>query len=317
MSQANLLQPASDRRLRYVLVTPARNEEHFIEATLASVISQSVLPERYVIVDDGSSDRTAEIVTAYAEGKAWMTLVRLPPAGERDFAKKVRAFNAGLEQVKGLPFDVIGNLDADVSLEPDHCEYLLSQFGLDPRLGVAGTVYTQPGFDSMLDSFEGEECVAGPMQFFRRECFEEIGGYVPNRLGGIDWIAVTTARMRGWKTTAFTGRRFHHHRSMGTANRGRVGAMFDYGRKDYFLGGSPLWQCCRVGYRMTKQPFILGGLALLAGYSWAAITRVERPVSDELMTFHRQEQRRKLNAIMTSVLTLRRVDKFYLSRFKS
>jgi hypothetical protein len=218
--------------------------------------------------------------------------------------------------VKGLPFDVIGNLDADVSLEPDHCEYLLSQFGLDPRLGVAGTVYTQPGFDSMLDSFEGEECVAGPLQFFRRECFEEIGGYVPNRFGGIDWIAVTTARMRGWKTVAFTERRFHHHRSMGTANRSPVGAMFDYGRKDYFLGGSPLWQCCRVGYRMTKQPFILGGLALLAGYSWAAITRVQRPVSDELMTFHRQEQRRKLYAIMTSVLMLRRIDKFRLGKAK-
>ena len=314
MTEPGLVQPAQDRPLRYVLVTAAHNEERFIDKTLSSVVSQTRLPELYVVVDDGSTDRTAAIADRYAEGRPWLRVLRLPAGGQRNFARKVRAFNAGLEQTDGLVFDCIGNLDADVSLEADHFEYLLSQFAGDRRLGVAGTVYIQPGFNSMSDSFEGEECVAGPLQLFRRESFTEIGGYVANPLGGIDWIAVTTARMKGWRTKTFAARRYYHHRSMGTANRSHVGAMFDYGRKDYFLGGSPLWQCGRVCYRMTKRPYVVGGLALLAGYSYAAITRVPRPVSDALVRFHRAEQRRKLSGIMMSLLRLRRVDKFRLMR---
>ena len=300
--------------MRYVLITPAHNEERFIETTVASVIRQTVKPVRYVIVDDGSSDGTADLVRDAIAGHSWITLVRLPPRAGRDFAGKVKAFNAGLAHLHGVAFDIIGNLDADVSLEPDHCEYLLTQFMSDPRLGVAGTIYTQPGFDSMLDSFEGEECVAGPLQLFRRECFEQIGGYVPNRLGGIDWIAATTARMKGWRTCAFTGRCFHHHRLMGTATSSTVGARFAYGRKDYVLGGSPLWQIGRVCYRMTKQPFIVGGLALGAGYLWAAATRARRAVSHDLLQFHRHEQRTRLRKIVRTLLTSGRLEKFRTGR---
>jgi glycosyltransferase involved in cell wall biosynthesis len=296
--------------MRYVLVTPAHNEEGFIEKTVASVIGQTLKPVRYVIVDDGSSDRTADLVRDVIAGHPWITLVRLPCRAERDFAGKVTAFNAGMAHLQEVEFDIIGNLDADVSLQPDHCEYLLAQFASDPRLGVAGTIYTQPGFDSTRDSFEGEECVAGPLQLFRRECFEEIGGYVSNRLGGVDWIAVTTARMKGWRTRAFTGRRFHHHRLMGTASTSAVGAMFAYGRKDYVLGGSPLWQIGRVCYRMTKRPFIVGGLALCAGYTWAAATRARRAVSQELLQFHRHEQRKKLRTILRTLFTSGRLEKF-------
>ena len=297
--------------MKYVLITPAHNEERFIAETVTSVIRQTVKPVKYVIVDDGSSDRTSDLVRDVIAGQPWITLVRLPPRAVRDFAGKVQAFNAGMAHLQDVAFDVVGNLDADVSLEPDHCEYLLTQFTADQKLGVAGTIYTQPGgFDSMLDSFEGEECVAGPLQLFRRECFEQIGGYVPNSLGGIDWIAVTTARMKGWRTCAFTGRRFHHHRLMGTATSSALGAMFAYGRKDYVLGGSPLWQIGRVCYRMTKQPFIVGGLALGAGYTWAAATRTQLAVSHELLQFHRHEQRKKLRNILRTLLTRGRLDKF-------
>ena len=311
MTVPGLVQTGPDRALRYVLVTPAHNEERFIDETLSSVVCQTRLPELYVVVDDGSTDRTAAIAERYAEGRPWLRVLRLPAGGERNFARKARAFNAGLEQTNGLAFDCIGNLDADVSLEADHFEYLLSQFARDHRLGVAGTVYTQPGFNSMSDSFEGEECVAGPLQLFRRECFIEIGGYVANPLGGIDWIAVTTARMKGWRTRTFAARRYYHHRSMGTANRSHVGAMFDYGRKDYFLGGGPLWECGRVCYRMGKRPLVAGGLALLAGYCYAAITRLPRPVDRELISFHRREQGKKLARIIGSILSLRGLDKFH------
>ena len=299
--------------MNYVLITPARNEEAGIARTLDCMCAQSQRPLKWVVVDDGSTDRTANIVSEYAELHPWIELVRRPPRKERTFAGKVHAFNAGFERVKALQFDVIGNLDADISFAPDHFELLLARLREDASLGVVGAAYTEDGWDSMQDRFEGAESVHGACQLFRYECFKDIGGYVPHRAGGIDWIAVTTARMKGWKTRNFPERRFHHHRTMGTAERSALGAMFDYGKKDYFLGGSPTWQVCRVLYRMTKRPLFVGGLALLCGYGWAALSRMERPVTPELMRFHRREQMTKLRRLVSSLIRLRPVDKFHLN----
>jgi hypothetical protein len=155
--------------------------------------------------------------------------------------------------------------------------------------------------------------VAGPCQLFRRECWQDIGGYVANKAGGVDLIAVMTARMKGWTVRSFSEKRFHHHRPMGTAEKGAVASGFSYGEKDYYLGGSPIWQLFRVTYRMTKRPFIVEGLALLAGYCWAALRRVNRPASRELMLFHRREQMKKLKLILGSIIRFKRVDCFHVA----
>jgi glycosyltransferase involved in cell wall biosynthesis len=296
--------------MRYVLITPARNEERYIEGTIQSVVAQTVLPERWVIVDDGSTDRTAEIVRDFALRYPWIELVTRPQRADRSFAGKVFAFNAGLDRVKSLNFEVLGNLDSDVSFEPDYLAFLLQKFETDPKLGVAGTPFVENGYDSGKDSFEGENHVAGACQLFRYDCFQEVGGFVPNRAGGVDWIAVTTARMKGWKTRSFAEKRIQHHRPIGTAERNEVSAMYAHGQKDYYLGGSPIWQIFRSGYRMTKKPVILGGVVLLLGYSSAAIRRIKRPVTRELMRFHRREQMRKLRTILGKVLSFKKVDNF-------
>ncbi len=298
--------------MKYILITPARNEERFIAKTLDSMVTQTVLPERWVIVDDGSTDRTAEIVQGYAKGFPWIELLQRPQRLDRSFAGKVLAFNAGFELVRSLPFDVIGNLDADLSFDPEYLEFLMRKFLEDPKLGVAGTPFLEDGYDSARDSFEGENHVAGGCQLFRRKCFEDVGGYIPNPAGGIDWIAVTTARMKGWRTRSFPEKRFRHYRTLGTAGRGGVAASFSYGEKDYYLGGSPLWQLFRVAYRMTKRPVLIDGLALLSGYCWAALRRVKRPVSRELMRFHRQEQIKKLKAIFHTLRRFKKIDSFHL-----
>jgi len=298
--------------MKYVLITPARNEGAFITKTLDSMVVQTLLPERWIIVDDGSTDRTAEIVESYAKRHPWIELVRRVQDRDRNFASKAQAVSTGLERVNSLQFEILGNLDADVSFGPDHFEFLIAKFLEDPTLGVAGTAYTEQAWDSTRDSFEGESSVHGACQLFRYRCFQDIGGYVPNRAGGIDWIAVTTARMKGWKTRNFPERRFRHHRPMGTAERGPVGAMFDYGKKDYFLGGSPIWELFRVTYRMTKSPVFIGGLALFSGFCWAALRRIERPVSRELMLFHRREQMKKLRAILRTIIRFNKVEKFHL-----
>lgn len=299
--------------MNYVLITPARNEAAFIEKVLNSVVSQTRLPASWVIVDDGSTDPTAQIVESYAARFSWIELLRRPQHLERSFAGKVHAFNAGFERVQSIDFDVLGNLDADVSFEPDYLQFLLEKFAEDPKLGVAGTPFLENGYDSAKDSFEGQNHVAGGCQLFRRRCFDEIGGYVSNHAGGVDWIAVTTARMKGWKTRSFAEKRFQHYRTLGTAERGILESLFSYGEKDYYLGGSPVWELFRVGYRITKKPLVLGGAALFLGYSSAALRRVQRPVSRELMVFHRQEQMKKLKTIFRSLARLDKLDNFYLT----
>jgi glycosyltransferase involved in cell wall biosynthesis len=304
--------------MKYVLITPAHNEERFIGKTLDSVAAQALLPERWVIVDDGSTDSTAEIARGYARQLPWIELLQRPQRKDRSFAGKVDAFNAGLERVASLPFDVIGNLDADISFEPDYLEFLMCKFSEDPILGVAGTPFAEDGgYDTAKDSFEGENHVAGGCQLFRYQCFQEIGGFVPNPAGGVDWIAVATARMKGWKTRSFAEKRFHHYRTLGTAQKGTLHALFSYGEKDYYLGGSPVWELFRVAYRMTKRPILLGGVALLSGYFWAALRRVKRAVSPELMRFHRHEQMKKLRAIFRTLLRFEKVNSFLPTPSKS
>ncbi len=201
-------------------------------------------------------------------------------------------------------------MDSDLSFDADYFEFLLTKFEEDSSLGVAGTIFREEGYSSAIDSFEGHTHVAGGCQLFRRRCFEEIGGYIPNRAGGIDWIAVTTARMMGWTTRSFREKSFFHYRSLGTAERSLLASTFSYGEKDYYLGGHPLWELFRVAYRATKKPYLLGGAALYSGYLSAFLRQMRRPVSEELMRFHRKEQMLKLKAILRSTFRFKRIDSF-------
>ena len=297
--------------LSYVLITPARNEEALIEKTIQSMINQTHLPLKWVIVNDGSTDSTASIISRYLPKYSWIEMIEMPTRRDRSFAAKVNGFNAGYEKIKHLNYEVIGNLDADLSFEKDYLEFLMDKFAEDSSLGVAGTIFKEEGgYSSDTDSFEGQTHVAGGCQLFRRKCFEQVGGYIPNRAGGIDWIAVTTARMRGWKTRSYREKCFFHHRSLGTAERSVLASGFSYGEKDYYLGGHPFWELFRALYKMTKKPYVIGGAVLGMGYAWAFLRRTPRPVSDELMKFHRGEQMVKLKLILKAVLSFRRVDKF-------
>jgi poly-beta-1,6-N-acetyl-D-glucosamine synthase len=302
-------------QLKYVLITPARNEALFIEKTIQSMTKQTVLPLKWVIVDDGSTDGTREVVSRYLDHNHWIEMVQMPQRRDRSFAAKVGAFNAGYEKVKGLPYDIIGNLDADISFEEDHFEFLIRKFSEDQTLGVAGTIFREDGgYSSDKDSFEGHKHVSGQCQLFRKQCWEEIGGYIPHRAGGIDWMAVTTARMMGWKTESFREKWFFHYRHLGTAERSIVSSLFSYGEKDYYLGGHPVWELFRVAYRATKRPYIIGGAALGFGFCWAFLRGMPRPVSRELMAFHRKEQMLKLKVILKSLVTFKPVDNFSVER---
>jgi poly-beta-1,6-N-acetyl-D-glucosamine synthase len=285
---------------KYVLITPARNEADFIELTLKSVVSQTVKPVKWVIVSDGSTDGTDEIVGRYVADNPWIELVRMPERRERNFAGKVQAFNAGYARLKGLEYDVIGSMDGDISFDEDYFSFLLRKLVEDSALGLVGTPFKErsnPVYDYRFVSIEH---VSGACQLFRRECFEAIGGYVPVKGGGIDHIAVITARMKGWKTRTFTEKVCLHHREMGTAQHSLLKAKFRSGAQDYALGGHPLWECFRMSYQMTKRPLVTGALWIGAGYMWSMLRRAPRPVSRELVAFRRAEQMRRLKQLFIS-----------------
>jgi biofilm PGA synthesis N-glycosyltransferase PgaC len=282
----------------YVLITPARNEAEFIEMTIQSVIAQTARPLKWVIVSDGSTDGTNAIVLRYANEHSWIELLPMPPRQERDFAGKVHAFNAGYARVSGLKFEAVGSLDADISFEPGYFEFLLQKLAQDRQLGLVGTPFREASGQTYDYRFVSVEHVSGACQLFRRECFREIGGYVPVKGGSIDHIAVITARLRGWKTRTFTEKLCLHHRQLGTAQEKVVRARFNYGVKDYRIGNHPLWQVLRTFYQMTQRPFIVGGVALAVGYCWASICRHQRPVSSEFLSFHRREQMLRIKSLL-------------------
>lgn len=285
--------------LNYVLITPARNEAQYIALTLRSMIAQSRTPLKWVIVSDGSTDGTDEIVRGYMAAHPWIELLRMPERQERHFAGKVHAFNAGYDRVKGLAFDVVGNLDADVSFEPDHFEYLIQKMQENPELGVAGAPFREGTFQYDY-RFTNIENVWGGCQLFRRGCFESIGGYMPLKGGCIDHVAVLSARQHGWQTRTFTEKVCTHHRQMGTALQSGMMARFKAGVKDYSVGNHPLWEVFRTFYQMRHRPWVVGGLALGLGYAWSAVRRAEViPLPSELVAFVRREQMDRLKRLFS------------------
>jgi biofilm PGA synthesis N-glycosyltransferase PgaC len=284
----------SNPDLRYLLITPAKNEDAFIELTIRSVLSQTVRPVKWLIIDDGSTDRTGEIVTRYMQEHDWIELLQMPKRRSRDFGRKADCINAGYAHAKHSHYDVIGSLDADISFEKGYFAFLLQKFANDPDLGIAGTPFSENG-ETYDYRFSSSDHVSGACQLFRRECFETIGGYTPIKGGGIDVIAVLTARLKGWRTRTFTENVCYHHRVMGSGQeRRKMVADFLLGQKDYRLGFHPVWELFRSAYQMTRKPYFIGGAALLTGYFWAMLHRYERSVGPELLLFQRQDQMRRL-----------------------
>jgi biofilm PGA synthesis N-glycosyltransferase PgaC len=292
---------SSAAELALGLITPARNEATFIEATIQTVVAQTVRPARWIIVSDGSTDGTDEIVKAYAARHDWIELLRMPERRERHFGGKARAFNSGWDRLRGPDYDVIGNLDADITLDKDHFAVLLRKFRDNPRLGVAGAPF-RDGNQQYDYRFTSIEHVSGACQLFRRECFEEVGGYQPIEIGGVDLIAVITARMKGWETRTFPEKICTHHRQMGSAQRGTLEIAFMGGVSDYRLGMHPLWEAFRTPYQMTKQPLVIRGALRFLGFVWAMAGRKKKVIPQDVEKFRRAEQMIRMRAKVMGIV---------------
>jgi len=298
----NSTQKASS--LRYALITPARNEAENLERLIQSMIAQKVKPVKWVIVSDGSTDGTDNIVRKHAAEHGWIELERRPERAERHFAAKVEAFNAGYARLKNVEYDLVGNMDADISFDSDLFSFLTARFAENPKLGLGGAPFRE-GEVKYDYRFASVDHVSGALQLFRRECFEQIGGYVPIKGGGIDTIAVWSAKARGWHTRTFTEKFYRHHRVMGTAKHSVWRVKFKDGNKDYALGVHPLWELFRAFFQMTKPPVIVGGILLGMGYYWSVLCRKKRTMPPELVRFRRADQMQRLRALLMKPFTSR------------
>jgi biofilm PGA synthesis N-glycosyltransferase PgaC len=283
---------------KFVIITPAHNEEALIVHTAEAMIAQAVRPMRWVIVNDASTDRTRELVEGFAREHSFIEVVNLERAAGRHFGNKVRAFNAGLERVQGFDYEFVGNLDADMSLAPDYFQKLLAQFEANPKLGIGGGMVHTTINGQFVSQEVALDSVAGAVQLFRRKCFEQIGGYRALPLGGIDAAAEIAARMHGWMTRTFPELPAREHRFTGSATASPLKSRLKEGKRLYSLGYSPLFFLVRCLYRFRERPLLLGSLVAYWGYVLSALGRTPIAVTPEMVRFLRAEQHGKLKRLL-------------------
>jgi len=282
----------------YILVTAARNEAAHIEQTIRSVTAQTLPPQRWIIISDGSTDETDEIVRNFAAQFPYIELLHVEPDGERNFGSKALAVNAGYEKIRQIEHKFVGILDADVSFDTDYYKQVIQRFENHPDLGIAGGV-----LDDVVDGkpvrqmTNPEWSVSGPVQMFRRKCWQAIGGYLPIR-GGIDAAAEVMTRMNGWTVRAFPELRVLHYRQTGAENHSLAGIFFHVGLEDYHLGYHPVFFLAKSLRRFRCRPVMIGGLLMICGYGWAVLSRKPKKVPAEVVRYLRQEQMERLRACL-------------------
>jgi hypothetical protein len=282
---------------RLLIVSPVYNEAGFLDCTAAAIAAQVRPPDRWVIVDDGSTDRTLEIAREWERRLDFLTVVeaghlaREEGADNLALAREARAFNLGLEHAGWTEFTQIGKLDGDVELPPDWFATLLQRFRERPALGLAGGRLIEPSPDGWKLISIPDYHVHGAVKLFTRPCLEEIGG-IPEQLGW-DTIDETYARMRGYETHSFADLIAQHHRHWGSAD-GRLRGRARHGECAWILHYSLPWVLLRSLKVALVPPRGLSGLAFLYGYLAAAARRTARVPDRQFRRFVRRELRRRM-----------------------
>jgi poly-beta-1,6-N-acetyl-D-glucosamine synthase len=296
---------------RYVLVSVGRNEEAYIESLIDTIAAQKLRPVKWIIVDDGSSDKTYQLAIARSKGLPFIEVAKMPGGRPRSFSSKVFALQHACELIKKYDFDYVGFLDADMRLEPDYYERLIQNFERDPRLGLGGGAVIDQYEDHTENIRKGSEDhhVPGAVQFFRRECFEQVGGYVPVDVGGEDTIADVMVLMHNWKIRAFPELKAMHLRPDGLFTKVNVFRRgMRWGRRFYMLGYHPVFyfgQCVR---RLGQRPLVIGSFCQLLGFVVASAKGDARPVSSEFVQFLRKSQMARLREMTGGLFRGRKTD---------
>ena len=283
--------------INYVIITPVRDEEKHVEATIRSVISQTILPTEWIIVDDGSSDKTADIVGKYAAQFSWIHLVHRPNRGSRKSGGGVvEAFYDGYNAIQHDDWQFIVKLDGDLTLSRDYFEKCFEHFEHDPKLGIGGgDIYHDFGGVQKLEA-NPKFHVRGATKIYRRACWEAIRGLLP--APGWDSIDEVKANMLGWKSHSFEELRVVHHRLTGSAD-GALRDRVKHGVACYISGYHPLFVAASCFRRLFQQPYVIGSAAMCYGFLKGYFTHIARVDDAPLIKYLRTQQLRRLCGLET------------------
>ncbi len=284
----------------YVLVSAVFNERHRIESIVADVAAQTLLPRRWVIVSDGSTDGTDDLIKGLSHRHTFIVYARQEKRPEDQKRREkvtiaqARAMRAARELCKDIKYAYLGNLDVDVRLPREYYATIIDRMERDPRIGIGGGAAVSIGMNGqrLPGGFVKPYYVGGPIQLFRRQCLEDIDGYA--EFGHADAVADAKARMQGWAVQCFTDIEVMHLEQPGYSAREKIPACFGMGQGDYIMGGDPCLQVLRCLARCFKPPYLVAGTAMLAGYLWAWVKRYPVGPDPQLRRFMRAGQWEKL-----------------------
>jgi glycosyltransferase involved in cell wall biosynthesis len=258
--------PGGDK-YRYVLISPCRDEARYMRETLESVVSQSIRPAKWIIVDDGSTDSTPQILAEYQARHDWIELVTRRDRGARAVGPGViDAFYAGYDTIGVVEYDYLCKLDLDLRLPRRYFEILMRRMAENPRIATcSGKPYLEE-HGSIIDEGYGDDTSVGQSKFYRVSCFRAIGGFVREVMW--DGIDCHRCRMNGWIACSWDDPelRFIHLRPMGSSQQNIFRGRMRHGYGQYFMGTGFIYMTASALYRMNKKPYVIGSIAMLWGY---------------------------------------------------
>jgi len=278
--------------LKYIIVTPARNEAGFIEHTFHSLVAQTSLPSEWIIVNDGSTDETGLIIDRYSSQYPWIKSLHRENRGFRKAGGGViEAFYHGYQNISVADWDFLVKLDADLSFGDNYFEECLAKFERNPKLGIGGGMIYHKGKDSLELEENPLFHVRGATKIYRRPCWQAIGGLVA--APGWDAIDEVKANMLGWETRSFAELSVIHHRYTGRAD-GRWRDAVKNGVADYVAGYHPLFLTAKCMKRMVRKPYLVGSFGIMAGFLKGYLKRMPRVTDKDFIEYIRRQQIRRL-----------------------
>ncbi len=276
----------------YVIVTPVKDEEAHIGDMIKSVLAQTKQPDRWVIVDDGSTDQTSKIIATNVQGMAWISVLNTKSTQRNLGSAEVIAFDKGLDTVRIDDFDFIVKLDGDVKLNPDYFQEILKRMEHDKSFGIISGVYREMHDGNWVTIKMPSYHAAGASKVVRRECYKAIGGFVPQK--GWDTLDEIRAGLHGWKTGHFEDITFAHLKPEGIA-MGKLSTHYFHGEIYYQTGGGMFFLLAKSMHRMLfARPFFIGGLTMIAGYLIPFVQRKERLVNNLEASFYKSQLNKRL-----------------------
>lgn len=280
----------------YIVISPVHNEQKYIEAVIECILSQTIRPKFWVISNDASTDATGQIIDRFAAQYDFIIHYQTSPVGTHSYySRRTRAFVEGYKRVQSTEHDFVAALDADLTFDQTYYQSILHEFDNDPRLGVASGVYVNEVNGKLQKVVRAEISTPGGLQMFRRECYQDIGGYSLMKYGGDDSLADIVARMKGWRTRSFEQYKVIHHRPTGTRNSRTLVAKYRQGLAEYSIGTHPLFMLAKSFRRIfIERPFLLASTARLAGFLYASATGLDREIRPQVLKYVRNEQTGRL-----------------------